>query len=470
MNKTTEALAYRLDDLDQGDTLGGLLAELHAAFVRYVILPTNEDVDALTLWCAATHAQSVADHAPRLVIKAPEKRCGKSRCLDVVEAVSYRPIVAVNTTPAAIFRSIDPEQPPTLIFDEADTLFGSKHVAEQNEDLRGLLNAGHQRGRPVRRVVGQSANLEVAEFPTFAMAALAGIGSMPDTIEDRAVVITMRRRAPGETVAKYRYRRDQVPLYELRDRLTACVISHLGQLTDAEPNMPVEDRAADTWEPLIALADVAGGQWPDRARAAALALTRRQDAEGDEGSPRVRALADCRAVFAAHSDPHALKTAVLLKELCGLDDAPWAEWGKNGLTSRMLAQLLREYGITSTTIRFPEGPAKGYRRADFADAWTRYLSGSTEPPGVSAVPAVTPSFDQVNALREQSGNGLSRDPATKRNPVTSQNEHVTAVTDQALGPCLECGALIPRYGPQAIGSRCAECRPVGDRRAREQEE
>src|SRR5438874_7989668 len=185
----------------------GLLDELRSALTRYVILPSPAAADAVTLWIAATYALPAWAHAPRLVIRAPEKRCGKSRLLDVVEATCHNPLITVNASPAAVYRSITPD-PPVLLVDEADTIFGPK--ADGNEDLRGLLNAGHQRGRPALRY--DAASSSVVTIPTFAMAALAGIGAMPDTIEDRAVVVHMRRRAPGEKAAAYRSRRDRDPL------------------------------------------------------------------------------------------------------------------------------------------------------------------------------------------------------------------------------------------------------------------
>ncbi|PRY00698.1 DUF3631 domain-containing protein [Allonocardiopsis opalescens] len=440
-----------LDDLDQGDTLAGLLDEVHAAFTRYVVLPSPEAADAVVLWCAATHAQTVADNAPRLVVKAPEKRCGKSRCLDIVESISFKPIVAVNATPAAIFRSIEAEEPPTLIFDEADTIFPARggKVAEQNEELRGLLNAGHQRGRPARRVVGKGTEQFVAEFPTFAMAALAGIGSMPDTIEDRAVVITMRRRAPGEKVDKFRYRRDQLPLHELRDRLSDCVRANLDELGQAEPNMPVEDRAADTWEPLIALADVAGGSWPKRARQAAKALTDAHEQADTGSSTGVRLLADCRAVFTAKGDPNAIKTTDLLNGLKAIEEAPWAEWGKNGLTARKLGDFLREYDITSSNIDFAPGRidrAKGYLRLKFADAWSRYCApaADTAPSNGDGEPyhpyqAHPPSSAQVRnegvVRNDPYQETIRTTPTSTDDGGTGGTEHVDELAECAVSGC-----------------------------------
>ncbi|MGC5412291.1 DUF3631 domain-containing protein, partial [Streptomyces sp. DT225] len=124
------------------------------------------------------------------------KRCGKSRLLDVLTETVHEPMLTINTTPAAVFRSIT-EEPPTLLVDEADTIFGTPKQAEKNEEMRGLLNAGHQRNRYVTRVVGNDHTPH--RFATFAMAAIAGIGDLPDTIMDRSVVIRMRRRAEGES-------------------------------------------------------------------------------------------------------------------------------------------------------------------------------------------------------------------------------------------------------------------------------
>ncbi|MEO3799961.1 DUF3631 domain-containing protein [Nonomuraea sp. B1E8] len=358
--------------MNQPDTHGAtLLDALLAALTRYVVLPTPEAANAVVLWIAATHAQPAWAHAPRLVIRAPEKRCGKSRLLDVVEATCHEPFITVNSSSAAVYRSIS-DDPPTMLVDEADTIFGPK--ADGNEDLRGLLNAGHQRNRPAKRYDANTHRVE--SIPTFAMAALAGIGAMPDTIEDRAVVIRMRRRGPGETVSPYRHKRDRPALRQLAAELRAWLRADLAVLEQAEPAMPVEDRAADTWEPLVAVADHAGGHWPDDARTAVLALTAEADDNG-QTSARVRLLADCRTAFG--TDP-ALPTATLLERLKADPEAPWADYGPTGLTAMKLGVILREYEIRSANIRFTDGTqAKGYQRADFTDAWARYCPTPTPP-------------------------------------------------------------------------------------------
>ena len=371
---------------------------------------------AVALWIAATHAQAAWQHAPRLVIRAPEKRCGKSRLLDIVEGACHNPLITVNASPAAVYRAIGTDDPPTLLVDEADTIFGGKN-AEANEDLRGLLNAGHQRNRPALRY--DAATRTVERIPTFAMAALAGIGAMPDTIEDRAAVIRMRRRAPGEKVAPYRLRRDRPALTEIAASLAHWLGTHLADLEKAEPVMPLEDRAADTWEPLIAVADLAGGQWPELARRAAVELTSERDATASV-SDRIRLLADIRAAFA---EAEALPSTTLVTRLRSDPEAPWCEPAP-GITPKRLATLLAEYDIRSTPIRFgePIGQVRGYYRADFTDAWARYCAPTVPDPSQASQASSAPG-------RIKSCDTSIRHTDSPVTGPTCENEDVTFVTD-----------------------------------------
>jgi hypothetical protein len=348
-----------------------LLGELRQAFTRYVVFPSSQAADAVTLWTAATHAQPAWEHAPRLAVVSPLKRCGKSRLLDVVAETCHGPLITINATIAAVVRSIG-QDPPTLLVDEADALWGTRKQADANEDLRGLLNAGHQRNRPMLRWDVTSRTAE--QLDTFAMALLAAIGELPDTIMDRAVIVRMRRRAAGEQVQPYRTRRDAPPLHDLRDRLATWARAHLRELQHAQPAMPLEDRAADTWEPLIAIADLAGGDWPARARHAAATMTAAEAQQEEDTAASVRLLADLRQVFQV-TGAEALYTSSILEALHQLEDAPWADWYGHPLTTRDLAKLLRPYQVESKNIR-EQGtgqPRKGYARADLQDVWARYV-------------------------------------------------------------------------------------------------
>ena len=360
---------YAEDELDGGRVLD----ELRDVLTTYVVFMDSHTAAAVTLWIATTHALPAFEFAPRLVLTSPEKRCAKSRTLDVIAGTCHRPLVSVNATTAAVYRSLDGEHPPTLIIDEADTIFGSKRVAEQNEDLRALLNAGHQRGRPALRCVGPQQT--PTEFPTFAMAALAGIGSMPETITDRAVNVTMRRRTRDEKVAQFRSRRDGPVLTRVRDRISSWAAANVAALGKAEPTMPVDDRAADTWEPLIAVADAAGGHWPETARAACLHLVKAADAAEEDRSLSVRLLADVRDIFAAKGGVGFLATADLVEALRGIEESPWRDFDMN---ARRLAKRLREYGVKST--RNATGSVRGYRLDDLGDAFRRYLAAEASEP------------------------------------------------------------------------------------------
>jgi hypothetical protein len=349
-----------------------LLEEVLQALRRYVVFPDEHALVGAALWIAATHGISFWNAAPRLVINSPQKRCGKTRAMDVVAAMSHRPLVTVNATSAAVFRSMGGDRPPTLFLDEADTVFGTKRAAEQNEELRALLNAGHQRGRPALRCVGPQQT--PTEFPTFAMAALAGIGTMPDTITDRAVNITMRRRMFGEHVSQFRARRDEPVLHLLRERLAVWGQGHAEELTNAEPDMPVEDRAADTWEPLIAIADIVGGRWPEMARAACVALVAGADDSQEDRSNQIRLLTDIRRTF-TRNEVGFLSSLELVQRLKDLTESPWGDWN---LTTSRLAHYLAPFGIRPG--HNVEKTVRGYRLEYFHDAFQRYTRPEPSDP------------------------------------------------------------------------------------------
>lgn len=397
-----------------------LLDRLRAAIAQYVILPSTESLDAVVLWIAATYALPAWACAPRLVIRAPEKRCGKSRLLDLVEAACHNPLITVNASPAAVYRAIGTDDPPTLLIDEYDTIFGPA-AAGSSEDLRGLLNAGHQRNRPALRYDANTQRVE--KIATFAMAAMAGIGAAPDTIEDRAVVVHMRRRAGREKVRPWRIMRDRPMVAAIGAELAEWLGGHLDVLRTAEPVMPVEDRAADTWEPLISLADLAGGDWPIRARTAAITLTGAKE-ENAATSDRVRLLTDCRTVFTA-ADADALPTAQLIERLRALDESPWTDF-----TPHKLGVMLREFEIRSAgNIRFPTGQAKGYTRASFADAWDRYCT--PDVPNMQGEPSQPsqPSQPSSDAGRFSGRDGSNRPTETTVPGLTSGGTVGTLGTD-----------------------------------------
>jgi Protein of unknown function (DUF3631) len=307
--------------------------------------------------------------------------------LEIVDALVYSPLRAVNATVAFVFRSLNKNPPPTLLFDEADTIFGSKGVADKNEELRGLLNAGFQRDLPFGRVVGS--DLTTEQFPTFAMAALAGISRMPETIEDRAVVVVMKRRREGEAVQPYRPRRDRPALNVLRDRLATWADTVHELAGETYPELPIDDRAADLWEPLVSVADLVGGPWPKLAREAAVAMVRSAAADDTARSPALQLLVDIQTVF----DSRFMKSDDLCTKLRALSESPWEQLELN--PSRLGARL-REYSIKTRHTEDKTG--RGYYLADFADAFARYLPAENVSEGVQPVQSYSRPHQQADNM------------------------------------------------------------------------
>ena len=316
--------------------------------------------------------------------------------MEVSELLVPDPVAAVNVTPAYLFRKVGGEDvPPTILFDEIDTVFGAK--AKEHEELRALLNSGHRRGAVAGRCVVRGATVETEEISSYSAVALAGLGWLPDTILSRSVIVRMRRRAPDERIEPFR-RRVHAPIGEgLRRRLAGWAATILDEATEARPEMPagVDDRDADIWEPLLAVADIAGGEWPKRARAAAVALV--AVAREVEPSLNIRLLADLRIVF---GDEEQLTTKQILAELCVLEDAPWNELKAKGdkakpITDHQLARRLRQYDVKSKNLRVGDAVSKGYVRADLYDVWRRYLPPLADKPATSATAATSPPSQDV---------------------------------------------------------------------------
>lgn len=417
-----------------------LLDTLRTAIRKYVILPDDHAYDAVTCYIAATYGVAAWEHATRLMILSPEKRCGKSRLLDIIEATCHNPLITVNISPAALVRSIN-DDPPTLLLDEADTVFGKK-AADNNEDLRGILNAGHQRSRPYIR--WDAATNSPEKCPTFSMAVLAGIGNMPDTIMDRSVIIRMRRRAPDEQVAPYRRRRDEPPLRKLGKQVGWWVRRHLTQLGEAEPDMPVEDRAADTWEPLVIIGDAAGGSWPERIRAACQEMAKEAETDAASATYARRLLADLQEVFGTD---RSLYTSTILDRLKKLEDAPWGNYYGRELSAADLASLLRDYGVKPVDVREPGGSnRKGYRRDDLHQAWIRYLPRDSRDTGdIAGQPRRGDESDSATA-------------ATPRQAATHLTCEVAAVAAVAARPS-ESGTGREAARRYRDGYRCVDHHP-----------
>lgn len=405
---------------DTSHRLSDALAATEAYLTRYVAYPSKHAPVAHLLWVAHAHVMEAWDSTPRLAFLSPEPASGKSRALEITETLVPRPLLSVNVTPAYLFRKVsDPDGAPTVLYDEIDTVFGPK--ARDNEEIRGLLNAGHRRGATAGRCVMRGKVVETEELPAYCAVAMAGLGDLPDTILTRSVIVRMRRRRADEHVAQYR-RRDDAPVGEaLRDALSDILAPLACVLDEARPEMPpaVQDRDADVWEPLLAIADLAGGDWPARAREAAVAMVS-ESRNGGRESLGVALLRDLRTVF---GDAAGMEHGDIVERLNALDESPWGELNGTGLTTRKLSRLLGKYEIKSKVVKVDGNTVRGYHRDQLADAWARYCGNGVTEVTESGAP---------NAGAKQGNQSLGGPPygsVTSVTSVTSPPDPVTEVTE-----------------------------------------
>jgi putative DNA primase/helicase len=340
-----------------------LLRELSAVIRRHIVM-FEHLADTAALWVVHTYLLPVFGVSPRLAITSPEKQCGKTTLLDVLFHLVWRPLIAANVSAAAIFRVVESYQ-PTLLIDEADTFL------PENEELRGILNSGHRRGGSVIRTVGE--DHEPRAFSTFSACAIAMIGRLPPTLDDRSVRNELRRRRVDEVVEPFRFDHTE-HLDQLARKAARWAGDNASVIQRAEPDMPtgVFNRAADNWRPLLAIADAAGAEWPSRARRAVQCTG--ESAAGDGDSLRVLLLTDIRMIFAERKQDR-ISSAALVDALNSIEGRPWAEWNRGkGLTPNRLARMLAPFGIAPATVRMRDDTTpKGYLRSQFEDAFVRYL-------------------------------------------------------------------------------------------------
>jgi len=347
-----------------------LLDEVETFLARFVAYPSVAGRIAHVLWIAHTWLMPRWDSTPRIAFLSPEPGSGKSRCLEVTEPLVPRAVHAVNTSPAYLFRKVSDEAgTPTILYDEIDTVFGPK--AKDNEDIRGMLNAGHRKGAVAGRCVVRGNVVRTEELPAYCAVALAGLNDLPDTIMSRSILIRMRKRSPSEIVEPWRSRINGPQAKPI----AAALKSWTSSLPDPLPwpVMPVEieDRDADIWESLLVVADAAGGEWPLRARAAAVELVR--GSKDSTPSLGVQLLADLARIF-AEASMNQLSTQSVLDGLRALEESPWADLRGKALDARGLSRRLSSYGVKPVQIWLAGNNVRGYKAIDLLDPCRRYCT------------------------------------------------------------------------------------------------
>jgi len=394
-----------------------LLEELVGILKKYLVLPLYA-AEMLALWIIHVHALDAWWVSPILVILSPTKRCGKSTLLIMLTKLVPRALPTSNITPAALFRSVDRDA-ASLLIDEADSFLS------RSDELRGVVNSGHCRDTAyVLRCVGD--DHEPRRFRTWGGKAIAAIGRIPSTLEDRGIVLPMRRKAPGEKVTRLRL--DRLAHLEIpRRKAMRWVEDHLDKLRDADPELPnqLHDRAQDNWRPLVAIADTIGGVWPELARTAALAFS--TGSEEGETTPAILLLSDLRELFLSIIE-HQVSTEAILRHLNDRDDRPWREWKQSKpLSGIQLARQLRPFGVRPRSIRVGSGTMKGYVVSDFDKTFSSYLTPLSEPSHPQQV-------NDFKELHEESTRNTDDPVPGREHDVTPDEERdVTGVTGQNRG-------------------------------------
>ena len=381
-----------------------LLGEVSDFMRRYVALP-DKLADTVTLWIVVTWIHDRLDVSPFLNVTSATPRCGKSLLVnDVVGELVRRPLpIGSRVSSAYLFRLIELHA-PTLLLDEIDTYL------RDEPELRGDLNSSQRRSGAYagRLVPVGDGEFEPRRFSTWCPKVFSGIGGMPDTVLDRSIVVTIKRRPPNVALEGWRDR-DKAGVEAMRRKLAQWISDSEADIVARLPAVDfpsgLHDRARDAWEALLAIANEAGGQWagPEGRALAACRYVAAQSASEETGA-REMLLADLRTIFEAEGWPAAIGSKAILSKLVAMEGRRWGEWSREKpLSAHGLSKLLKPFGVQSRQTRLLDGSnLKGFRLDDLRSVWTAYLPDSSIPPGAE-------TKHRNNATPQ----GISRDPETK---------------------------------------------------------
>ncbi len=359
---------------------GGLLIRELCEAVRHYVAIGEARLIGVALWTIATYFHEIATFAPRLAILSPMMRCGKTTLLRVVGELVPRPLRTEGISAAALYRLAEAMQ-PTFLLDEADQQLDPK--LPQGPELRQVLLGGYSRGGRIVRMAGEGSSMVPVQFNTFCPVALAGIGQVKvPQLADRSLLIPLQRRTQNERVARFDERRLQA-LHTVRAKIARFAADSMAVVEAAsaivEAPQSLNDRQADNWRTMLAVAEVIGGEWPKKARQVAATLSAHANLD-DDGDVGLLLLGDCRTVFETlEAKPDdVIMTGALINHLLKIEEHGWDD-ARHPLTDRKLARLLRPFGIRSvnhalrssgSTVR---NVRKAYRWQPFLEAWSRYL-------------------------------------------------------------------------------------------------
>jgi hypothetical protein len=363
-----------------------VITSVEAFIRRFLVLPTAAYLPVAT-WFVATHVAESFGVFPYLNLTSPEKRCGKTRGLELGQLLCAKAVVDIFPSPSALFRMM--EDCPTVLLDEVDQILKSKGpLSETQQSLVGILNAGYKRGATVpRSAPNGNGKFKLERYPVYGPKAFASIGSLPGTITDRSIVVRMQRKSRKQKLERFLLPRVEPEAAALRTSIEGWAENNRALVEDAYKEMAdldyLSDRDAEIWMPLFAVCAVCEPERVPDLKKAALTLCGAKAGDAEESSTSLRLLRDVRDVWPSGDR---ILTVDLLERLRELPESPWVEYD---LKDWRLAKLVSGYEIRPQTIRLHQpvrvkvkgedkdmDRGKGYYRSEFESAWDIYFSSS----------------------------------------------------------------------------------------------
>ncbi len=382
-----------------GVNVAELLTEIEGVIKKHVVL-NEEEAAALAVWVLHTYTFELRDAVAYVAIESPEKRCGKTTLISVLAAMAHKPLIASNITVGALFRAIDVCR-PTLFIDEADTFLAG------NGAMRGIINSGNTwRTAYVLRLarsrrssaecggrnaeLGRGPNIEhrtlntehrmetapeknetgLTRYSCWCPKVISLIGEVPDTIADRSIVVKMARKLTSEICAPL----TELDTTEIRSKCARFALDATESLARCERirGEGLNDRAADTFDPLYAIARLAGSDWEGRLHAAALFLTSAARTE----NTGVELLLDIASIFMQCGREKVFSRELVATLREGRGGMRSLALRNSAIEEHGIARILRSYGIRPRTFRIGKEVNKGYEAASLREALTRYVPGN----------------------------------------------------------------------------------------------
>ena len=361
-----DAIGYEADEpWPEPVATEGLLDATLAQLRRYVVIHDEHFAVACALWALFAWCHEIASYSPLLVVQAADADSAKTTLSKVLELLTPRALMITEPTGPVLYRTVDRDH-PTLIIDDADQLLPRK------PDLASIINASWTRGTTIPRLERGVTRY----FDPFCPKVLNGINLLPHlrpATRSRCITGNLLPKLPDEKVIDYARAAEDEDFLTLRRKAMRWAADSMAAVKSASPALPEgfsQNRQRNNYTLLFAIADLAGGSWPKRIRAAAVKLSR----EHNEPSLGKCLLAKFYEFFIAHGLLLTSKQVETL--LAAEDESEWSNYRDRGrpINRYEVAHLLKPFGIRPDVIHPRGKPAdRGYNAAWFEVAFRHYL-------------------------------------------------------------------------------------------------